>query len=940
MKASTQSLTLWGKRAPRHTITAIMLTEDQQTIVTGSQEGPICLWTLSMDLQISPRALLIGHTAAVTCGLLNLHNAALHCNVNPGLPIALPLHHLQCNILFFFCIPQYYYSSSRMVEEGWLLCCGEYPDVLVVDAQTLDILYKLISSDASNWISSMCIVRSPRIHEDSLIGISTSGVLKVWELSSSIYNVYEKGTAHETESRDLQCLQCQSIRFCTYTERLLLIVCSDFWKVFDYCDFSLVCDVPSEPGRCFAGGEPLPANRLIVWTEDGHSYIYQLGLHRGVSSSLQRTSANEMFSPEMLCFTSNNKVHQGVMGFLSERKEPFYKILFFGDESGTITLWHIPDVPVSKPDGSPEGMHCVRTTQDKFCPPHLGLNWFSISIAKGKKTPAITASLYLPNHNLLVCGFEDGKIVRTQALQAARVTLLEDHGGSEARDLLPQKTFQGHAGSVTCLLYPHSYSDSFESSWLISGGQDSCVIQWDVLTSTVLHRFTLQAGPVLTLMPRTFHIRASICCLASDQSIALLNLPEQTCIMHARKHLFPVKTIKWRPVEDFLVVECEDGSVYVWEAETGALDRHETGVVAKAILRACDDSRAATKPSTPAGVNHPNGSKRVSFSPTETAEMHSHVKPVLHPFSVQSLETPCKDIHILQFDVEEILELICAQPEQEQDLISSLNAPASIKRVKSTQRKRPVLKKIKTSSTLLPVNGPLKDFVRDHLFQNENNSCLEEGTAIRKKLKSKRSKRSRKQSKKRCDENVAQDLAHLLLSCLFPWEILQECDEFCLDTLGISKPQFLPSFALASKAGYMSLILPGSYPETENNVKDNGYHNLISHKVADLAKHYANSNTEEISFIESPGDLKMASLRKKIITYLLSIVMLVSSLMKPHFQREDTNKQDRHHLWSAFFRTGCMPVSIWLPSCALHCVVLFSSWCVMVIHQFGERERG
>ncbi|XP_039626216.1 WD repeat-containing protein 72-like [Polypterus senegalus] len=921
MKASTQSLTLWGKRAPRHTITAIMLTEDQQTIVTGSQEGPICLWTLSMDLQISPRALLIGHTEAVTCvakardfekkpyvvsatinGEMSLWDVRSgECVEATKRPYT---HRTIC----------YYYSSSRMVEEGWLLCCGEYPDVLVVDAQTLDILYKLISTDASNWISSMCIVRSPRIHEDSLIGISTSGVLKVWELSSSIYSVYEKGTAHETESRDLQCLQCQSIRFCTYTERLLLIVCSDFWKVFDYCDFSLVCDVPSEPGRRFAGGEPLPANRLIVWTEDGHSYIYQLsdrGLHRGVSSSLQRTSANEMFSPDMLCFTSNNKVHQGVMGFLSERKEPFYKILFFGDESGTITLWHIPDVPVSKPDGSPE-----ETSIASSCSLDVSFKKFQVASicghvsipAEGKKTPAITASLYLPNHHLLVCGFEDGKIMRTHVLQAARVTLLED----QQKDRLPQKTFQGHAGSVTCLLYPHSYSDSFESSWLISGGQDSCVIQWDVLTSTVLHRFTLQAGPLLTLSVPPAEcspkVHKSICCLASDQSIALLNLPEQTCIMHARKHLFPVKTIKWRPVEDFLVVECEDGSVYVWEAETGALDRHETGDLAKAILWACDDSRAGTKPGTPAGVKPQNGAKRVGSSPpaspTETAEMHSHLaihEPVFHPFSVQSLDTPCKDIHILQFDVEEILELIGAQPEQEQDLISSLNAPASIKRVKSTQRKRSILKKNKTSSTLLPVNGPLKDFVRDHLFQNENNSCLEEGTAIRKKSKSKRSKKSRKQSKKRCDENVTRDLAQLLLSCLFPWEVLQECDEFCLDTLGISKPQFLPSFALVSKAGYMSLILPGSYTEMESNVEGNGYHYLISHKVADLAKHYANSNTEEISFIESTGDLKMASLQKKIITYLLSIVMLVSSLMKLHFP-ERRNKQARQtrEVW---FRT-------------------------------------
>ena len=43
------------------------------------------------------------------------------------------------------------------------------------------------------------------------------------------------------------------------------------------------------------------------------------------------------------------------MGYMNERKEPFYKILFSGEVSGRITLWHIPDVPVSKFDGSPRG---------------------------------------------------------------------------------------------------------------------------------------------------------------------------------------------------------------------------------------------------------------------------------------------------------------------------------------------------------------------------------------------------------------------------------------------------------------------------------------------------------------------------------------------------------------------------------------------------------
>ncbi|NWW85756.1 WDR72 protein, partial [Rhynochetos jubatus] len=67
MKVSVQAVAVWGKTAPPHSITAIMITDDQQTIVTGSQEGQICLWSLSSELKISSKEILFGHTASVTC---------------------------------------------------------------------------------------------------------------------------------------------------------------------------------------------------------------------------------------------------------------------------------------------------------------------------------------------------------------------------------------------------------------------------------------------------------------------------------------------------------------------------------------------------------------------------------------------------------------------------------------------------------------------------------------------------------------------------------------------------------------------------------------------------------------------------------------------------------------------------------------------------------
>lgn len=60
-----------------------------------------------------------------------------------------------------------------------------------------------------------------------------------------------------------------------------------------------------------------------------------------------------------------------------------------------------------------------------------------------------------------------------------------------------------------------------------------------------------------------------VCCVCSDHSVAILHLQKRVCLLHARKHLFPVKKVKFDLVENLLIVGCEDDSVYIWEIETG-----------------------------------------------------------------------------------------------------------------------------------------------------------------------------------------------------------------------------------------------------------------------------------------------------------------------------------------------------------------------------------
>ncbi|OWR44115.1 WD repeat protein 7, partial [Danaus plexippus plexippus] len=136
----------------------------------------------------------------------------------------------------------------------------------------------------------------------------------------------------------------------------------------------------------------------------------------------------------------------------------------------------------------------------------------------------------------------------------------------------------------------------YDKAHLVSGGIDFAVCLWDLFSGALLHRFCVHAGEITQLIvpPQncTPRIQKCICSVASDHSVTLLSLSERKCVTLASRHLFPVVTIKWRPADDFMVVGCSDGTVYVWQMETGHLDRVLHGMIAEEVLGACDEAVA------------------------------------------------------------------------------------------------------------------------------------------------------------------------------------------------------------------------------------------------------------------------------------------------------------------------------------------------------------
>ncbi|XP_059808731.1 WD repeat-containing protein 72-like isoform X5 [Hypanus sabinus] len=971
MKSIVQPIALWGKKAPSHSICALMLTDDQGTIVTGSWEGQICLWNLSPDFKTLPRILMFGHTASITSlGKASEKQPYIVSAAENGEMCLWNVTSGQCiehtKLPFTHTSIYYYYRSFRMSGDGWLLCCGQYQDILVIDARSLELLHALVSSATPDWISSMCIVRSQRIQEDSLVGISVTGELKVWDLSSSVNGVQARENVYEAESKSLWCFNCQAVCFCTYTERLLLVVCSDCWKVFDYCDFSLLCFVSCKDGHHWAGGEVIAANKIIVWTEDGQSYIYQLpdrwaqvGKPQEEFSSLFKTgifishehSLSETVTPRLLCYTSSDissKFLQAILIFINERKEPFHKILFCGEASGRISMWHIPDVPMANRDGSPQEIKMTATLslQGAFEKHKILTEEITDQLdvhVNGFQTGLITASVYIPNLENLVCGCENGRIIITLGLHAARAQLLVEHFFLKAycancahyswetpkklstlgaatqkprkftiwknKAWLPHRILVGHCGRVTSLLHPHSKSATFDASWLASGDEESCVILWNMFKGEALHKFVLHAGPVLNLSvcPEECspEMRQTICCVANDNSVALLSLQCRACLMHARKHLSPVSLIKWRPAEDLLIVGCKDGAVYVWDIETGTLDRHETGEIAKAIIGSCDDSLSifmnaidslsmGARPldSVKKKSCKQYGSFKFSTSPTtfHTSEF-AFPDPIAQAFTIQPVKAKWSDgaIHVLLFDVSTICEQLLSHQEKEQKVQSTVQSHETLKRLANVDCKKPPmsLKRNKAPTNLCQTNSSVKDLVREHFYYNEHNAdgFGREGAGISKhKTKPKGTKKVTASAVKKMDVNVATDTAKLLISCLFPWGVDRDLDELCIKHLGMFQPRCPVSFGLLSPDDYLSLLLPGWYQFNREMTKDHVFCSKISNKVLGLAKQVSNiTQACTVSVVETLNDDADENFQSEMTSYLLSVILLVNLQMRMPF---------------------------------------------------------
>lgn len=149
--------------------------------------------------------------------------------------------------------------------------------------------------------------------DDVVLGLTTSGVVKVWTVGAQDLNNSGEPVL-EHESKQIRCLNATSMTCCLYNQRTVIIVSPKTWqvkidysgegkfvnvmpsvsifnkhlyyhyrvkfvyahKIYDAGDFSLLCSMSSKQGESWVGGDFLATDRIIVWNTIGTAFVYRL----------------------------------------------------------------------------------------------------------------------------------------------------------------------------------------------------------------------------------------------------------------------------------------------------------------------------------------------------------------------------------------------------------------------------------------------------------------------------------------------------------------------------------------------------------------------------------------------------------------------------------------------------------------------------------------
>ncbi|KIH66999.1 WD domain, G-beta repeat protein [Ancylostoma duodenale] len=715
-------LVIWGPKAPENKMTVVRYMSDNSTVVTGAQNGHVITWKCDAS-GVTPGQLMIGHDAPITA--ISPTNNLPNSTVEP------------------------------------------------------------------DWVCSYDIVHRANKPEQC-VGVSMAGMIKIWSLVE--LEKKDLGTPlYEDESKRLDLRDVKSVSFNSVNDKILLVVCSNTWQLVDLDDLSVF--MTQDCHARAVSGKILNVDKVAVAFMDQTLRIYQLPVEKLEGAQARQylgaDPKNFLGIQNPIEFVVLEAAHSNPCSWLNDVTFTFSRrdgdsTLFQvarASHSGQLLIWDIPNFDRDFLKGynstEPFPLKYKGTHEESLTSVWKNLNENAESSLPVLDPGEVTCSLFVSSQGKLLIGRADGLIVMSYACETLARQLLEI-----SLEKLTTRRLVGHKAAVSNLFYPYEHHPRFDPQVLLSGADDFAVIVWNIHTAARMYRFSVHGGPILRfLVPpanTSKQMSKCICVVAGDHSVSLLNIRDMKCALLASRHPHPVSLVKWRPLDDFMLVRLDDGSVYVWQMETANMDRVVTGVVAEEVLAACDEQIGREEGTDQAAAPHavvlmrtlryrgmdmmkgrtaanesstPQNDSSPSSFPSELSAIQ--LGP---PMSIHSLPGCNQGAHLVQFEIG--------------SLIGGLvNLDASDEATFSERKPSQVITKAEPGDE--PPNSELS---RRLLLQFESNLYL--------------------------------DIARLLLSLLHAWNLDRDLDAVCAKKLALNKPKQQLYFGNVSRHGQLSVVLP------------------------------------------------------------------------------------------------------------------------------------
>ncbi|CAH8592377.1 unnamed protein product [Schistosoma intercalatum] len=272
----------WAHTPPHHQISSILLSEDGESVATGSADGHIILWSLGNSCSCAPRWMLTGHKSLVSnlciagTSPMTKNQFFFSYSINGEMAV---WNWNDGKCLEFKMDTRYRHTYIKSHQTCYLdyrllFCCGQYAHIVVLHATSLAVLFTLASNSQPDWISSFVVVTHPNQRNEIVLGLSYSNLAILWTLDGEETQGEAK---YEHESRSINSPSTIiQVDCCPQTPRCILLVCSNGWQLFDAMTCSINCTVSNPTNDVLVGGSFIQSNVISVYGQSGFIYLYSL----------------------------------------------------------------------------------------------------------------------------------------------------------------------------------------------------------------------------------------------------------------------------------------------------------------------------------------------------------------------------------------------------------------------------------------------------------------------------------------------------------------------------------------------------------------------------------------------------------------------------------------------------------------------------------------